>query len=101
MEAPESRKSSVPIWIEKTFSGGREHGSVVDGVLVIFFSKGVDSVQGVLVRIWLAASIRGISRTEIGSSTEYHGLAEVNKQHWFVQSIGRGNIPGVHRILCR
>lgn len=57
MEAPESRKSSVPIWIEKTFSGGREHGSVVDGVLVIFFSKGVvGSVQGVLVRIWLAAS---------------------------------------------
>lgn len=56
MEAPESRKSSVPIWIVKTFSGGREHGPVVDGVLVIFLSKGVDSVQGVLVRIWLAAS---------------------------------------------
>lgn len=46
MEAPESRKSSVPIWIEKTFSGGREHGPVVDDVLVILsFSKG-DSAQG-------------------------------------------------------
>lgn len=53
MEAPESRKSSVPIWIEKTFPGGREHGSVVDGVLVILsFSKADTSAQGVLVRIW-------------------------------------------------
>ena len=40
MEAPESRKSSVPIWIEKTFSGGREHGSVVDDVLdILSFSR--------------------------------------------------------------
>lgn len=103
MEAPESRKSSVPIWIEKTFSGGREHGSVVDGVLVIFFSKGLDSVQGVLVRIWPSQQFRvqGISRTEKGPRAEYHRLAEAKMQHRLCAINWKRTIPGVQRIQCR